>query len=36
VELPYQQVPFAFLIPIIASAILAFVGIVIFWKGKFF
>jgi len=36
VELPYQQIPYAFVIPIIASAILAFVGIVIFWKGKFF
>jgi magnesium transporter len=36
VELPYQQIPYAFLIPIIASAILAFFGILIFWKGRFF
>lgn len=36
VDLPYQHIPYAYLIPIIASAILASFGILIFWKGRFF
>jgi magnesium transporter len=36
VDLPYQTVPHAFLIPIGISALLSLCGIVIFWKGKFF